>query len=118
MEKEIKEKLRSWSEQFGLNIRSGPENDKLKWALDPKLKVSSLEIDDVGELLFVLSSYHYSLSAEMGRAYALVCYDSDPVARAKLNIVKPQQESIALKISVVKKIFDKKIREHMRSDNA
>lgn len=112
MNRETVEKMAAWSSKFGLNINAGPEEDKLKWALDPNLKVASLDLGQTGELLFILASYHYTLAAEMGRVYAIMRHDNDPLARAKLNVIKPQHDSIELKISVVKKLFDRRIHEH------
>lgn len=114
MNTETKERLAEWTEKFGLNIHAGPENDKLKWALDPTLSPKTLDLEETGELLFVLSSYHYTLSAEQGRVFAIMRHDNCSFARAKLNIIKPQVDSLELKISVIKKLFDRRANDHRR----
>ena len=115
----IREKMDKWSAQYALVFNKLPEEDRLKWALNPNLKASTLELDELGELMFVLSSYHFSLAAEMGRVYARMRYDNnDHVSRAKLNIIKPQHDSLEVKISVVKKLFDRKVHAHKRMNNA
>jgi len=116
MDRATKEKMAEWTSKFGLNINAGPADDKLKWALDPELDVKELDLDETGDLLFTLSSYHYTLAAEMGRVYAIMRYSNDDVARAKLNVIKPQHDSLELKISVVKKLFDRRCNEYRRQN--
>jgi len=112
------EDMAPWASKFALSLRKSPEQDKLHWALNPDLEAAKLDLDETGQLLFILSSYHYSLAAEMGRVYAKMRYNSqDAVSRAKLNIIKPHHDSIELKISVVKKLFDRKVRENIRGNN-
>jgi len=116
MNADTTEKLAKWTQKFGLNIHTGPGEDKLKWALSPDLDIKSLDLDRAGELMFALSSFHYTLAAEMGRVFAIMRHDNCPMARLKLNIIKPQLESIELKISVVKKLFDRRANEYRRND--
>jgi len=116
MNKETTQKMTTWSRKFGLDINAGPTDDKLKWALDPNLDTTKLDLDKTGDLLFALSSYHYTLAAEMGRVYAIMRHDNDDLARAKLNVIKPQHDSLEIKISVVKKLFDRRANEHRRNN--
>lgn len=120
MEKEnIREQMAKWGAQFALAFNKPPKEDKLEWALDPDLDASKLELDEIGDLMFILSSYHYSLAAEMGRVYARMRYNpSDTVSRYKLNVIKPQHDALEMKISVVKKLFDRKVYAHKRVNNA
>ncbi|MHA2063174.1 MAG: hypothetical protein ACXABY_02215 [Candidatus Thorarchaeota archaeon] len=115
----IREEMAKWSAQFALGFNKPPETDKLEWALNPNLDTKHLDLDELGQLMFILSSHHFSLAAEMGRVYARMRYDNnDHVSRAKLNIIKPQHDSLEVKISVVKKLFDRKVYAHKRMNNA
>jgi hypothetical protein len=116
MNKQMTENMATWTKKFGLDINAGPTDDKLKWAMDPKLDINSLDLAQTGDLLFALSSYHYTLAAQMGRVYAIMRHDNDPSARFKLNVIKPQHDSLELKISVVKKLFDRRANEHRRAN--
>ncbi len=111
----IREEMGKWSAKFALFLADSPKEDKLKWALDPNLETAMLGLDELGQLMFILSSFHFTLAAEMGRVYARMRYDSnDSLSRAKLNIIKPQHDSLDLKISVIKKLFDRKVYAHKR----
>jgi len=68
--------------------------------------------------LFVLSTQHLSLAAEMGRNFAAVKWNGNRVDRAKLNMLKPIHDSLDLHITVLKKLYDRKVREDMRRSNA
>lgn len=107
-----------WKETWGLNLISSPKEDKLKNVLNPDMDFSLMTIEEVGGALDVLSNYHLALAAEMGRNFAAVNWNGNKNSRAKLNMIKPIHDSIDLRITVLKKIFDKKIREDMRRKDA
>lgn len=113
----MKEEFSNWKSRWGLTLIEDVQTDKLEWALGCISEASSLTIDEIGDLMFVLSSHHTALSAEMGRNFARVRWKNDPTSRAKLNMIKPVVESIELKITVLKKLFDRKVREDMRQKN-
>lgn len=108
-----------WSHRYGLDKgRRGLDKTRLDWALDPNLQLSELSIDELGDLMFILSSYHYTLAAEMGRNYSRIKYSrTDKKSEAKLGIIKPLHDSLEVKISIIKKVFDSKIRR-LGSSNA
>lgn len=107
-----------WKKQWGLDLINSPENDRLTRALDASLKPSSMTLDELGDYLFVLSTQHLSLAAEMGRNFAAVKWNGNRVDRAKLNMLKPIHDSLDLHITVLKKLYDRKVREDMRRSNA
>ena len=111
----IREEIAKWSSKFALFLATEPETDKLEWALNGNLNTHELSLDELGQLMFILSSHHSTLAAEMGRVYARMRYDSsDSVSRVKLNIIKPQHDALDLKITVIKKLFDRKVYAHKR----
>jgi len=110
-----KDEFKNWKSRWGLTLIGDVKTDRLEWALGCVSEASSLSLDDIGDLMFVLSSHHTSLAAEMGRTFARLKWSNGDVDRAKLNMIKPIVESIELKITVLKKLFDRKVREDMRS---
>jgi len=115
----IRDEMARWGAQYALAFNKPPEQDRLEWALNPDLNAHELSLDQLGQLMFILASYHYSLAAEMGRVYARMRYNpSDNVSRAKLNIIKPQHDSLEVKINVIKKLFDRKVYASKRMNNA
>lgn len=107
-----------WKNRWGLALIKDVNADRLEWALNNTQKASELSLDELGDLMFVLASHHVSLSAEMGRNFAAMKWNGNNVDRAKLNMIKPIVESIELKITVLKKLFDRRVREDMRRKNA
>lgn len=110
--------FKDWKEQWGLDLISAPSTDRLKAALDAELQPSHMTLNELGDYMFVLSTQHLSLAAEMGRNFAAVKWNErDRVSRAKLNMLKPIHDSLDLHITVLKKLYDRKVREDMRARN-
>lgn len=107
-----------WKKQWGLVLITNPNGDRLQKALDATNKPSEMTLDELGDCMFVLSSQHLSLAAEMGRNFAAVKWNGNRVSRAKLNMLKPIHDSLDLHITVLKKLYDRKVREDMRNKNA
>lgn len=112
MEKNEMEEVKRWRGEVGLSFITSPEND----AIDQAVKLSgagfsSLAPREQDEILSVLSSWHFFLSAEMGRIYARVVVNGNVADRAKLNMIKPAAEALKVKVDTLKKIYDRRIRE-------
>ena len=107
-----------WKKQWGLNLINSPEGDRLAAAFDATLHPSVMTLDELGDCMFVLSTQHLSLAAEMGRNFAAVKWNGNKISRAKLNMLKPIHDSLDLHITVLKKLYDRKVREDMRRSNA
>ena len=112
MEKSEMDEVKKWRAETGLTFITSPENDAIEQAV--KLSgagFASLAPREQDEILSVLSSWHFFLSAEMGRIYARVVATSSGTDRAKLNMIKPAAEALKVKVDTLKKIYDRRIRE-------
>lgn len=112
MDKNELEEVKNWRLSSGLSFITSPEND----AIEQAVKLSgagfgSLAPREQDEILSVLSSWHFFLSAEMGRIYARVVAAGSATDRAKLNMIKPAAEALKVKVDTLKKIYDRRIRE-------
>ena len=108
-----------WKKQWGLDLINSPTDDRLKSAFDADRTPSTMSLNELGDYMFVLSTQHLSLAAEMGRNFAAVKWNErDRVSRAKLNMLKPIHDSLDLHITVLKKLYDRKVREDMKVRNA
>ena len=106
------DEVKKWRAETGLTFITSPENDAIEQAV--KLSgagFASLAPREQDEILSVLSSWHFFLSAEMGRIYARVVATSSGTDRAKLNMIKPAAEALKVKVDTLKKIYDRRIRE-------
>jgi len=112
-----KENNEAWKSRWGINLIKTVPGDRLEQAFDSDKLPSKMELDELGDLMFVLANHHLALAAEMGRNYSRVQWNSDRLARARLNVIKPIHDSIELKITVLKKLFDRKVRQDMRRKN-
>lgn len=113
-----KNQFNNWKKQWGLDLIMSPTEDLLQKYLDPTINPELLDIQELGQMMSVLSNFHFSLASEMGRKFASVRWKEHKADRAKLNMIKPIHDSLDLRISVLKKIYDRKVRKDMRSNNA
>lgn len=118
MNEEQQKVFMDWKKQWGLSLINKPEGDRLEKSLDAANKPSEMTLDELGDCMFVLSSQHLSLAAEMGRNFAAVKWNGNKVDRAKLNMLKPIHDSLELHITVLKKLYDRKVRQDMKVRNA
>ena len=77
-----------------------------------------MEAKRVDEAMLILASYRLTLASQMGLCFARVKVleatgprDALLTQRAKLNIIKPWHDAIEAKISVLKKVHDRKVKE-------
>jgi signal recognition particle subunit SEC65 len=106
------EEIKKWRAETGLTFIVSPSEDAVEKAIKSSGEgFSELHPRSQDEVLSILSSWHFYLSAEMGRIYARVVINANEVDRAKLNMVKPVAEALKVKIETLKKIYDRRIRE-------
>jgi hypothetical protein len=112
MEKEEVERIRKWREETGLSFISEQNDDAVKLAIAKSGgEFARLHPKEQDEVLCILSSWYFYLSAEMGRIYANVVLTQSTNEKTKLNMLKPVVEALKVKIETLKKIYDRRIRE-------
>jgi hypothetical protein len=113
VKKEDVEKIREWRTEIGLTFIQSPTDDVIKEAIHQSgHNFASLIPRMQDEILAVLSSWYFFLSAEQGRIYANVIATSSETERAKLNMLKPVVDALKVKIDAIKKIYDRRIKEY------
>lgn len=111
MEEKHFEELKKWRAETGIGYITSPAEDPLRRAIQSGAELSDCHPKDLDEVLIILTNYHFYLSSEMGRIYAVLVATNSEVCRAKLNMIKPVVEALKVKIDAIKKIYDRRIRE-------
>lgn len=113
----LEEQIEEWRKSTYMDRITCPEQDQLDMAMN-LVGISELEIKDIGFVIETLANYHLYLAKEMGRIYARVQWNGDKTERAKLNMIKPVHDATKVKLDALKKVFDAKIQEDRRRNNA
>lgn len=115
----MKDEIERWKTATGLSSISMGDKDCIQYAMDVEgVELTTLNVIQLDEVLSILANYHIFLASEMGTLFARVKYleANGPsgdlnLQRAKLNMVKPVHDAIKVKIDVLKKIYDRHVRE-------
>ena len=114
----LKQEIDQWLKSTGIDRLQPYDTGEIDFAINAGKQLSSMEAAKVDEVMLVLSNYRLNLSFQMGLCFARVKAlevtgprDELIAQRAKLNIVKPWHDAIEAKISVLKKVHDRKVRE-------
>lgn len=117
---DIKDEIDKWVAKIGADKLEPYDTGEMSWALNFSVKQDDeIHPATLDSVMLILSNYRLMLAYQMGLVFARVKYLEDTHAnrnklaeqRALLNIIKPWHDAIEGKIAVVKKIYDKKIRE-------
>lgn len=114
---DIMTEIKNWRGSTLIDQIESPKSDQLVLLMG-RTDSRKLSIPELGYIIETLANYHLFLAAEMGRIYARVQYNGDKIERAKLNMIKPVHDSVKVKIDVLKKIFDSKVKEAERKKYA
>jgi len=113
----LEEEIKEWRKSTYMDKIACPGKDQLETALEIT-GASQLTIPELGLVIETLANYHLYLAKEMGRIYARVQWNSDKTERAKLNMIKPVHDATKVKLDALKKVFDAKVQEDRRRNNA
>ena len=118
---DLKQSIDEWLKQVGIDQLHPYDTGELAWAINVGKELNDLEAAEVDAAMLILANYRLMLSYQMGMCFARVKYleQRGPRAaldaeRAKLNIIKPWHDGIEAKITVIKKIHDRKVKEAHR----
>lgn len=116
---ELRDQIDNWRKQIGLSTLQLGDKTEIEYAMNicgPDL--TAISIVQMDEVMSVLANYLLFLAHEMGTLFARVRYleSAGPKRllyeqRAKLNIVKPVHDAIKVKIDLLKKIYDRRVRD-------
>ena len=114
---DLKQEIEEWRKKIGLDKLAYGDTGEIEWALNVA-DFSELEPEKIESAMLILSNLRFTVAYQMGLAFARVKYfeangvrDSLTEWRAKLNIIKPYHDAIEAKVAVLKKIYDRRIRE-------
>ena len=116
---ELKKEIEDWRKQLGLNTLDLGDKTEIEFAMNVRgADLTALSIVQVDEVMSILANYLLYLAHEMGILFARVKYleSAGPKRhlygeRAKLNIIKPVHDAIKVKIDLLKKIYDRRVKE-------
>jgi hypothetical protein len=116
---ELKQQIEDWRKQTGLSTLQLGDKTEIEYAMNVQgSDLTTLSPVQMDEVMSVLANYLLYLAHEMGVLFARVKYleAAGPKRllygeRAKLNIVKPVHDAIKVKIDLLKKIYDRKVRD-------
>ena len=124
---DLKEEIENWKKKVGLDQLTYGDTGEIAWALNvgKELTITGSQPEAIEAAMLILSNLRFTVSYQMGLAFARVKYfeangprESLTVWRAKLNIVKPYHDAIEAKVAVLKKIYDRRVKEaHNASSN-
>ncbi len=115
--------IENWRKQTGLSTIEMGDKSEVEYAMGIcGTALTTLSPVQMDEVMSNLANYLLFMAHEMGVIFARVRYleavgprDKLVVERAKLNIIKPVHDAIKVKIDLLKKIYDRKVREHVAS---
>ena len=116
---EVKQQIEDWRKQVGLSTLELGDKDEITYAMNVQgAELTALSPVQMDEVMSVLANYLLFLAHEMGTLFARVKYleSAGPKSRllgerAKLNIIKPVHDAIKVKIDLLKKIYDRKVKD-------
>jgi hypothetical protein len=116
---ELKEEIEDWQKQVGISTLVIGDKEVIEYSMNIQGEgLSQLTIVQLDEVMSVLANYFLYLAYQMGTLFARVKYleSAGPKSRlyaerAKLNIVKPVHDAIKVKIDLLKKIYDRRVKE-------
>lgn len=119
----LKDDIDNWKKQVGLSTLSLGDGGEVEYALSIKGSgITLLSITQLDEVMTILANYLIFLAHEMGVLYARVKYLENSKnrellqsERIKYNIIRPVHDAIKVKIDLLKKIYDRKMRENVGS---
>lgn len=118
---EVKNEIIRWQKEIGLStLELGPKGE-IEYAMNIHGgDLSELSIVQMDEVMSILANYLLFIAHQMGLIYARVKYleSRGPkgkllIERAKLNIIKPVHDAIKVKIDLLKKIYDRRVKENL-----
>lgn len=122
---DLKQEIDAWKKKIGLDKLKYSDTGEVDWALNIGRELSSMEPEKIEAAMLILSNLRFTVAYQMGVAYAYVKYyeANGPHAsinewRIKLNIIKPYHDAIEAKVAVLKKIYDRRIRELMNASSS
>lgn len=119
---DTKEQIENWRKEAGLNTIEMGDKSEIEYAMtiygSDLTQLSAVQMDEV---MSTLANYLIYVAHEMGTIFARVRYlestrgpaSSLNTERAKLNIIKPVHDAIKVKIDLLKKIYDRKVKENV-----
>jgi len=115
---DMKKEVDAWLEKIGIDQLRPYDTGEISWALNLGGDIKNLEAALIDAAMLILANYRLNVAHQMGMCFARVKYleergprDALSTERAKLNIIKPWHDALEAKIAVMKKIYDRKIRE-------
>lgn len=115
---DLKEQIDNWLKETGIDKLRPYETGEIDWAINIGRKLSTLKIEEIEAAMLILSNYRLTIAHLMGMCFARVKYfeakrDHENLIgqRAKLNIIKPWHDAVEAKVAVIKKIYDRRVRE-------
>lgn len=116
---EIKEKIDKWRKEVGLTFIGLGDKELISYAMNVQgSDLANLTLVQMDEVMSILANYLLFLAHEMGVLFARVKYLESIrsmnllyAERAKLNIIKPVHDAIRVKIDLMKKIYDRKVKD-------
>jgi hypothetical protein len=103
--------LVGWADGLGLSkIKGPPSEDKLSWALDTISKhpetISTLDADELTDLLMVFNSWHLHIRKELGIQKGYARFESDNKDRAiKIASLLEICDAVKEYIACVKSVY-------------
>lgn len=121
---DLKQEIETWKKKVGLDQLGFADTGEIAWALNIGTELSKLEPERIEDAMLILSNLRFTVSYQMGMAFAYLKYfeSNGPhnmvgIWRAKLNIVKPYHDAIEAKVAVLKKIYDRRVREAVNASS-
>jgi hypothetical protein len=115
---DLKKEVDDWLKKIGIDQLKPYDTGEISWALNLGEGIKDLEAAKIDAAMLILANYRLNVSHQMGMCFARVKYledrgprDALSAERAKLNIIKPWHDALEAKIAVIKKIYDRRIRE-------
>ena len=115
---DLKQAIDKWLKDTGIDQLQPYDTGEIAFAVNAGKDLSGMTAADVDKVMIVLANYRLTLAYKMGVCFARVKVleatgprDALIEQRAKLNIIKPWHDAIEAKITVLKKIHDRKVRE-------
>lgn len=119
---ELKEHIEKWLKETGIDQLQPYDTGEIAWALNIGKELVSLDAKTIDEAMIILANYRIMLAYKMGMCFARVKTleaqgprDQLLQQRAQLNIIKPFHDAIEAKITVLKKIHDRKVKSDATS---
>jgi hypothetical protein len=114
---DLKQEIDKWLKDTGIDRLQPYDTGEIDFAINAGKQLSSMEAAKVDEVMLILANYRIHLAFQMGLCFARVkaLEATGPreelvAQRAKLNIIKPWHDAIEAKITVLKKVHDRKVR--------